>query len=317
MRKIGNRILRFPNGFKVTNCDFRRWTILMSQIATSSWPATFKVKKIDLRICEIRRKRAISRKKATWGQKFWLQVEVNLSHVQILHITFSLMILNLSNSREKLSQILRQFNLNYGTVVKISEEKGNLHFLQIANSDKPVKPISRFKVTICDLRKDAIFKVANCDFKHKSWSHKRGLQVGRRLNGTRSRCKICTLESAKFAENERFWAKRQFEVQKLHFKLSGFPTGSDRWRTVKEYLKVQSDRSQTATGSANPILSFVQVPLAQLRKCLFCKRDLQKYGFGGECGMCRFCTYHSLWRNCGQKIWPQNSDNSSKKNDFE
>lgn len=104
----------------------------MSQIATSSWPATFKVKKIDLRICEIRRKRTISSKKATWGQKFWLQVEVNLSHVQILHITFSLMILNLSNSREKLSQILRQFNLNYGIVVKISEEKGNLHFLQIA-----------------------------------------------------------------------------------------------------------------------------------------------------------------------------------------
>ena len=133
-------------------------------------------------------------------------------------------------------------------------------------------------------------------------------QVGRRLNGTRSRCKICTLESAKFAENERFWAKRQFEVQKLHFKLSGFPTGSDRWRTIKEYLKVQSDRSQTATGSANPILSFVQVPLAQLRKCLFCKRDLQKYGFGGECGMCRFCTYHSLWRNCCQKNWPQNSE---------
>jgi hypothetical protein len=50
----------------------------------------------------------------------------------------------------------------------ISEEKGYLHFLLIANPDKPVKPISRFKVTICDLIKDAIFKVANCDFKHKS-----------------------------------------------------------------------------------------------------------------------------------------------------
>jgi hypothetical protein len=63
---------------------------------------------------------------------------------------------------------LRQFNPNYGTVVVISEEKGNLHFLQIANPDKPVKPISRFKVTICDLIKDAIFKVAICDFEHKT-----------------------------------------------------------------------------------------------------------------------------------------------------
>jgi hypothetical protein len=78
------------------------------------------------------------------------------------------MILNLSNSRGNCRKFCDSSITNYGAVVDISEEKGNLHFLQIANPDKPVKQISRYKVTICDLRKDAIFKVANCDFEHKT-----------------------------------------------------------------------------------------------------------------------------------------------------
>ena len=144
----------------------------------------------------------------------------------------------------------------------------------------------------------AKLEIAFCDFQmalksqcvtlddEQSWCRRLRLQVDQR----RSSSKKLTLESAKFAENIRFWVKRPLDVQKLYIKLSGFPTGSDRWRTVKEYLKVQQNNTH-----------FLRV------ERLFCKLDLQKYGFRGECGMCKFCTYHSLWRNCGQKIWPQNS----------
>ena len=68
---------------------------------------------------------------------------------------------------------------------------------------------------------------------------------------------FCDLKTAKFGENKRFWVRRQLEVQKIDLKLSDFPTGSDRWRTVKEYLTVQQNNTH-----------FLRV------ERLFCKLDL-------------------------------------------
>ena len=152
-------------------------------------------------------------------------------------------------------------------------------------------------VTENDMAIMAIFEVANCDFRRKSWSHKMWLQVDPR----RSRSKNLTLELRNLAKTDDFE-----KIGNLRCKNC---TSSCR---VFRQVQIDGELSRNtwkfkATGSANPILSFVQVPLAQLRKCLFCKRDLQKYGFRGEWGMCKFCTYHSLWCNCGQKFWPQNS----------